>query len=483
MTTSAANSNPTPGATGSHGPMPGSTVTDAELLAEITKKRRPWGWIVFALVAIVVGGFFVYRSRTTKKTGPRYVTTRITLGEITESIESTGTVQPLLSVQVGAQVSGRVLRVMTDFNRTVREGELLAELDPDPFVTRVNEARGSQASANAGLARARADLVIKERDLARARDLRARGLNSQAELDAAIGARDLSRASIAVSQADVARTAASLASARTQLSQTRIFSPISGLVISRQVDPGQTVAASLQAPTLFVIAQDLTRMRVVADIDEADVGRLREGMAVEARVEAFQGERFRGTITQLRFGSTTTAGVVTYPAVIEVPNPDMKLRPGMTATVSVTTARLENVLRVPNAALRYRPSTDNGNGNSNGSGNGRRRGRDAGAGGPSSGDASDGGVSSDREFNAARVGRVYVLRDGQPAPVRVRIVATDGTYTAVESRELQDGAEVVTDEVDESAQRTGAAASSGSGGGGGSGSGSRSGGSRGPRMF
>jgi HlyD family secretion protein len=452
--------------------MPGSSVTDAELLAEITKNRRPWGWIVVVLLALVAVGALVYRSRNTKKSGPRYVTTRVTLGDVIESIESTGTVQPLLSVQVGAQVSGRVLRVHTDFNRTVREGELLAELDPAPFRTRVNEARASQASANASLARARADLVIKERELARARELRARGLNSQADLDAALGARDLSRASVAVAQADVARTAASLASARNQLEQARIFSPISGLVISRQVDPGQTVAASLQAPTLFVIAQDLTRMRVVADIDEADVGRLREGMTVEARVEAFQGERFRGTITQLRFGSTTTAGVVTYPAVIEVPNPDMKLRPGMTATVSVTTARLENVLRVPNAALRYRPSSESG---ANGNGTGSRRARDAGveAQGPSGGGA-DGGVSSDREYNPARTGRVYVLRDGQPTPVLVRIIATDGTNTAVEARELQEGTEVVTDEVSEGA--TAAVPSGGAGG-------ARSGTSRGPRMF
>jgi HlyD family secretion protein len=455
--------------------MPGSNVTDAELLAEITKRRRPWGWIVLAVLAAAVVGGLVWRSQTAKKAGIRYVTTRATMGEIVESIEATGTVQPLLSVQVGAQVSGRVLRVHTDFNQTVREGDLLAELDPDPFQTRVNEARASEASARASLARARADLVIRERDLARARDLRARGLNAQADLDAALGARDLSRASIAVSQADVARTQASLASVRTQLTQARIFSPISGLVISRQVDPGQTVASSLQAPTLFVIAQDLVRMRIIADIDEADVGRLREGMTVEARVEAFQGERFRGTITQLRYGSTTTAGVVTYPAVIEVPNPEAKLRPGMTATVTVTTARLENVLRVPNAALRYRPaaSADGTNGT------GRRR-RDAGVeanNGANSANGADGGAPSDREFNAARVGRVYVLRDGRPAPVRVRIVATDGANTAVESSELREGAEVVTDEVDESASRTAAAPAASAAGG------SRSGSRSGPRMF
>jgi HlyD family secretion protein len=448
--------------------MPGTPETDAELLAEITKKRRSWGWFVVMLLSLVAIGAIVYRSRTTKKSEPRYVTSRVTHGEVIESIEATGTVQPLLSVQVGAQVSGRILRVHTDFNRTVREGELLAELDPEPFRTRVNEARGSQASAQAALARARADLAIKERDLARARELRARGLNSQAELDAAIGAWELARASVLVAQADVARTTASLASAQTQLEQSRIFSPISGIVISRQVDPGQTVAASLQAPTLFVIAQDLTHMRVIADIDEADVGRVREGMSVDVRVEAFQGERFRGTITQLRFGSTTTAGVVTYPAVIEVPNPEMKLRPGMTATVTVTTARIERALRVPNAALRYRPSSNSAN---HGGDHDRWRDREARveSQGPSSG--GDGRVGAEDGFNSARMGRVYILRGGQPTPARVRIIATDGTFTAVESSELREGMEVVIDEVNDG--DSGTAARDGTG----------RGGSRGPRLF
>ena len=469
------------------GAAPGSNVTDAELLAEITKKKRPWGWILLVLVAALGVGAYVYRSRNTQKTGPRYTTTRVSVGEVTETIEATGTVQPVLSVQVGAQVSGRVVNVHTDFNRTVREGELLAELDPDPFQTRVNEARASESSSRATLARLRADLAIKERDFARARDLRARGLNAQADLDAAQGARDLARAAITVAQADVARTAASLASVRTQLTQARIYSPISGTVISRQVDPGQTVAASLQAPTLFVIAQDLTRMRVIADIDEADVGRLREGMDVEARVEAFQGERFRGTITQLRYGSTTTAGVVTYPAVIDVANPELKLRPGMTATVTVTTARLENVLRVPNAALRYRPAASQ---NGDASGAGRRRNRDAGV-EPAQANANNGANNgtnnganngaSDRDNGGPRSGRVFVLRDGRPQYVRVRILGTDGSNTAVEAPELRDGVEVITDEVDESAARTaGAAPAGGSGGGGGGG---RSGGGRSPRMF
>jgi HlyD family secretion protein len=456
---------------------PGAATTDAELLAEITKKRFPWGWMALVLLVVAGGAAVWWRMKGTKPAQIRYVTARLTMGEVVESIEATGTVQPLLQVQVGAQASGRVLRVHTDFNQTVREGQLLAELDPDPFQTRVNESRAAEASARASLARARADLLIRERDLARARDLRTRGLNAQAEVDTALGARDLSRAAINVSLAELARTQATLASSRNLLAQSKIYAPMAGLVISRQVDPGQTVAASLQAPTMFIIAQDLTRMRVMADVDEADIGRMREGMAVEARVDAFQGERFRGTVTQLRYGATTTAGVVTYPAVIEVPNPELKLRPGMTATVTVTTARLENVLRVPNAALRFRPSNSESNGTGARRGNGRAD-RDAGAGnnsGESEAPASRGG--------GPRSGRVFVLREGRPTYVRVRIVASDGTHTAVESPELHEGTEVITDEIDESASRSPSASGSGGSGGGSSGSRSGSGGSRGPRMF
>jgi HlyD family secretion protein len=465
---------PAGGATaGAQGPM-GSAVTDAELMAEITKRRRPWGWLALALGVIAVVAVVLVRQRSAKPAGPRYVTVRVATGDVIERIEATGTVQPVLSVQVGAQVSGRVLRVHADFNQRVRAGELLVELDPEPFQTRINEARAAEASARAQLARARADLAIRERDLARSRELRSRSLNAQADYDTALGARDLARASVAVSQAEVARTQATMASARNQLAQSRIFAPIDGLVITRSIEPGQTVAASLQAPTLFVIAQDLTRMRVMADVDEADVGRMREGMTVEARVDAFPGERFRGTVTQLRFGPASSAGVVTYPAVIEVPNPELKLRPGMTANVSVTTARLEGALRVPNAALRFRP-TASANGRAGRAG---RLGADGGVREGNGGGVNGAAGESGRDEEAgAGVGRVFILRDGRPARVRVRVRSSDGTYTAVEAPELREGVEVVTDEIDESASGARGSAGGGSRPGGGMGGG----GSR--RMF
>ncbi len=412
--------------------------TDAELMAEISRRRWPWGWIIAGLVVLLAVGGVVWSRRTAKPVATKYMTAKITTGEVIETIEATGTVQPMQQVLVGSQVSGRVLRVLTNFNRHVHVNELLAEIDPEPFQARINEARASEASARAQLARSRADLTARERDFARASNLRAQGLNSQAELDTALGARDLSRAGVQVSLAELTRTAATMANARSQLALTKIYSPIDGLVISRQIEPGQTVASSLQSPTLFVIAEDLTRMRVMADVDEADVGRMHEGMTVEARVDAFRGDQFRGRVTELRFGPTTTQGVVTYPAVIEVPNPELKLRPGMTATVVVTTARLPSAMRVINAALRYRPAR-----NPDGAG----RARDGGA--PRSpGSGSGRGAEDD-----PRMGRLYVLRNGVPEAIRVRTGISDGTNTVVEPLqpgELHDGMDIVTDEVDES---------------------------------
>jgi HlyD family secretion protein len=221
-------------------------------------------------------------------------------------------------------------------------------------------------------------------------------------------------------------------------------------------------------------------MRVMADVDEADVGRMREGMTVEARVDAFPGERFRGTVTQLRFGPAASAGVVTYPAVIEVPNPELKLRPGMTATVAVTTARLEGVLRVPNAALRYRPAAT---AQANGSGRRGRNGGDAGVSQRANGGDAGAGAGGASEENAANVGRVFILRGGQPVRVRVRLRSSDGTYTAVEAPELSDGVEVITDEIDESAAAGAGAARPSAGAGGASGAGSSGSRRSGPRMF
>lgn len=379
-----------------------------------------WG----VLLVVLVVGVVLYTRMHRRSVRPRYLTARITRGDIVETIEATGTVQPVVQVQVGSQVSGRILKLYVDFNSRVRKGDLLAELDPQPFRARVAEARAALLAARAQLARARAEVELQERNLARALELRARGLNAPAEVDSARGARDAARAQVEIARAEVARQEAALESARTNLEYARIYAPIDGVVITRSIDVGQTVAASLQAPTLFVIANDLTQMRVIADIDEADIGKLREGMMAEARVDAFPGEPFRGVVRELRYGPTTVQGVVTYPAVIDVANPEGKLRPGMTATITVTTARHQDVLRVPNAALRFRPG--------------------GGLPGAHGADARRSGI------DGAHTGRIYVLGDrGEPVAVTVRTGISDGVYTEVQGPGLRPGMEVITDETDE----------------------------------
>ncbi len=251
----------------------------------------------------------------------------------------------------------------------------------------------------------------------------------------------------------LARARASLQNVETSLANTRIVAPIDGVVIQRSIDEGQTVAASFQAPVLFLLAGDLTRMRIMANIDEADIAKLREHLVAEARVDAFQGEVFRGEVTEVRFGSTTTSGVVTYPAVITVDNPQLKLRPGMTATITVTSSRHSNVLRVPNAALRYEPGAFSDNADA---GARPRRNRDREA------ERGDGGVET-----PVRRGAVYVLEGGSPRRVRVRIGLVDEALTEVSGEGLTERSQVVVDEIDTSPQANRpAGAAFGSGGGG-----------------
>ncbi len=378
---------------------------------------------------------------------PRYLSGVISRGDLVETVRATGTVEPVLEVQVGAQISGRVTHVAVDFNSHVHAGDLLAELDATPYRAQLAQAQAALASARAVLAQRRADLTLAERNLARATALRASQLNAQVDADTAEAQRDAARASVGVALAQMAQAQASVDAARTNLTYTRILAPIDGVVATRSVDPGQSVAASLQTPTLFIIDNDLTRMRVIANVDEANIGKLSEGMPATARVDAFPRDTFRGTVRALRITPKTTNGVVTYQAVINVDNPGERLRPGMTATITAVTARHEGVLRVPNAALRYRPSTASAS-------------QDAGvrAGGPP------------REPSIDR-GAIYTLRNGVATRVGVTTGLTDGVFTEVTAPSLTEGQSIVLDETD----ATGAPATPTAG--------SNRGGPRAPRAF
>ncbi len=398
-------------------------VTQEDPFAALGKKPRRW-WIAPLIVLVLLGVVAGVVARRHAKPAPaQYISERVTLGDIEESVEATGTIQPLLQVQVGAQVSGRLNRVLVDYNSRVHAGELVAEIDPTPFRAAVDQARAALQSSRASLAHARAAEALARIQFNRNDVLIARHLIAQADLDQTQGALAVAVADIAVAEAEVSRNEANLSTANTNLAYSRIYAPIDGVVIQRSIDPGQTVAASFQAPVLFIIANDLSRMQILANIDEADVGKLAERLAADARVDAFPGEVFHGTVSQIRYGSVTSAGVVTYPAVVDLANPDLKLRPGMTATITVVTQRHSGVLRVPNAALRYRP----------------------GAGGNSvhaqSGRAPRG--LSETEGH----GTLYVVHGGRAVRVPVTVGISDGYLTEVSGGGLRVNDAVVLDDT------------------------------------
>jgi HlyD family secretion protein len=340
--------------------------------------------IVGALVLAGAGAYGYYRY-TQKPVPPTITTARVTRGDLAETVGATGALQAVTTVQVGTQVSGTIQELNADFNSLVRKGQVLARLDPSLIQSQIEQARANLIRAEADLERLRVALDDSRTKLARAKELAAKKLIAQTELEAAEVTVRSSEAQLRSQVAGVTQSQASLRQNQVNLAHTVIESPIDGLVISRNVDVGQTVAASMSAPTLFVLAADLTKMQVLASLDESDVGRIRPGQAVRFRVDAFPTDEFTGSVTQVRLQPTTVQNVVTYQTVIDVPNPGLKLKPGMTANVNIEIARREDVVRVPNTALRFRPTAETfaALGQTpppGGAGGGGGRGRGAGAG-------------------------------------------------------------------------------------------------------
>jgi len=273
----------------------------------------------------------------------QYRTEKVDRGTITMTVTATGTLSAVTTVQVGSQVSGVIARLYADFNSRVTKGQLLAELDPTPFQQQVEQRQADVTKSRVEAANSRISYDRQSR-LAKA------GLAAQADLDSA-------RAAYEGANAQVQQSVAALNQALTSLKYTKIISPIDGIVVDRQYDVGQTVAASFQAPTLFSIAQDLTKMQVQADVDQSDIGRIAVGQTARFTVDSYPDQEFRGRISQIRLNATVSQNVVTYPVIIEVPNPDEKLRPKMTANVTIDVASVGNVLRIPNASLRFKPDT------------------------------------------------------------------------------------------------------------------------------
>jgi HlyD family secretion protein len=309
-------------------------------------------------LALAVLGAAVFAYRSAGATAPTLVTGTVTRGDIVKTIASTGTLEAVTTVQVGTQVSGTVKDLLADFNDIVRKGQVLARLDPSLLQAQVEQAAASLVKAEADADRSSVALDAARTSLARTETLAARSLIAPADLDTARIAVKTAEAQLMSARAQVTEARASVNQANVNLKHAVITSPIDGIVISRSVDAGQTVAASMSAPTLYVLAADLTRMRVIAKLDESDIASVREGNPVSFRVDAYPGETFAGRVSQVRLQGEIVSNVVTYTTVIDVENRELKLKPGMTANVTVEVAQSPDVLRVPSAALRFRPTTE-----------------------------------------------------------------------------------------------------------------------------
>ena len=314
--------------------------------------------LVMGALGVIGGAGFAYYRYEKKPAAPTITTAAVTRGDVVDTVGATGTLQAVKTVQVGTQVSGTIQNLYADFNSLVKKGQILARLDPSLFQTQIEQARANLIRAQADLDRLKVGLDDARTKLARAQELSSRQLIPASDLETAqVNVRSI-EAQIRSSEAQVTQARASLNQNDVNLQHTVITAPIDGLVISRNVDVGQTVAASMQAPTLFILAADLTKMQVVANLDESDVGRIRPGQHVSFRVDAYPADDFEGSVSQVRLQPIVQQNVVTYATVIDVPNPALKLKPGMTANVNIEINKRTNVLRVPNAALRFRPTNE-----------------------------------------------------------------------------------------------------------------------------
>ena len=313
---------------------------------------------VGVLVILGAGGYFAYERFKSPPSSLQLVTATVSRGNVVAGIDATGRLQAVRTVQVGSQVSGTIKTLNADFNSVVSRGQVVAELEPSLFETQVEQAEATVTRMRADLERSRVQVEDAQLKLARARDLHARELLPKADLETAEANSRTAQAAVKSAEAQLVQGQASLNQTKVNLSHTVITAPIDGVVISRNVDVGQTVAASMQAPTLFEIANDLTQMQVNANIDEADIGQIQPGQPVRFQVDAYPGQTFTGVVAQVRLNPVIEQNVVSYVTVISVPNPEMRLRPGMTANVTVEVAREDNTLLVPSSAVRFSPTPE-----------------------------------------------------------------------------------------------------------------------------
>ncbi len=402
------------------------------------RRRTRWVALTAAVVVLAAAGLAYAHSRSRAGSAVRFETATVDRGHIVSRVTASGTLSAIVTVQVGSQVSGTLKRILVDYNSMVHKDQLVAELDPALFEAAYQQAKANQVAATGNLAKAEAQARDADLQARRSRSLLADKLVAQADFDTAQATADAAKAGVDAAKGALEQAKAALHQAQVNLAYTKIHSPTDGVVISRNVDVGQTVAASLQAPTLFVIAQDIRKMQVDTSVAEADIGRLSDGMAASFTVDAYPGETFRGTVRQIRNAPQTVQNVVTYDAVIDVDNTALKLKPGMTANVTFVAADRADVLRLPNAALRFRPAADvlalAGVGDGQPAGGARRDG------GWPHGDANGRPPSG-----SAGPRRVFVLSGGKPRAVVVKTGISDGSLTEVVDGPLHEGDHVILD--------------------------------------
>ncbi|MGZ8261378.1 MAG: efflux RND transporter periplasmic adaptor subunit [Methylotenera sp.] len=372
--------------------------------------------IAIILLGLVGGGFYYYKKNKILRPEQLYRLQEITKGDVTQSVSANGTLNPVTLISVGAQVSGRVSKLYVDFNDHVEKGQILLTLDDSLFTAQIAQSEGTVRNAQASVELAQANE-------ARIRSLFALEYVSKQELDQSVQALKSARAQLDTARGQLRRD-------QTNLSYSIIRSPVSGVVVDRVVDVGQTVAASFQTPTLIKIAQDLSKMQIDSSFAEADIGNIKVGQQAKFSVDAFPNRNFEGLVKQLRLNPTVTSNVVTYDVVISVNNPEQILLPGMTAYVNIMVAKHDNVLLVPNAALRFRPKQDESQTGkeSRTEGQGQRAGKKK---------------AGQEDLSA---GKVYVIRDGKLTPVRVSVGISDGRFTEITSDDLKINDKVIVGE-------------------------------------
>jgi HlyD family secretion protein len=399
--------------------------------------------IIASIIVVLIGtGAFIFLK--SKNGAVKFKTTPVTSGPLRSTVTATGTMNAVTTVLVGTQVSGTLKKLYVDFNSKVKKGQIIAEIDPAILQAQVDQARANVLGAQANVEKAKATMEDSRRTKERNRQLFSENLIARSDLDTAETNYETNSALLGTARAQVAQTEAALRFAETNLRYTKIVSPVDGVVVSRSVDVGQTVAASFQTPTLFTIAQDLTKMQIDTSIDEADIGKIKVGQDVEFTVDAYPENTFHGIVDQIRIAPITVQNVVTYDVVIKVDNADLRLKPGMTANVIVVIVNKDSVLKIPNAALRFRPSEKDGVALSKGSADKAKK-------SPSVPPAADktgsrpsgkgGGTSGQKGYT------VWMLENDKPKQVQVTIGISDGSFTEVTSGDVKEGQEVIVESL------------------------------------